>query len=239
MATSGADINSRNFLDYDSIKDDEKLNGGLLSFEKQDDGSYLIKKDGESTGYYTTGLAAGLYMKTLVSGVSKEATAKEQSKVKNSVDTIRNIEGNQENSSSKGKKIINNIENGFSNIVDKGKDNAQNLKMNVSSKDIRGETRTIDEFKPDRIPDSSSTITGGYKKETYLGSNGTKSVFTTYNDNKQTMNIYDNSDKLLTSRSFDENGKQTEFVIFSYGQDTKAYTIKNGNLVEMHHSNVQ
>ncbi len=239
LATSGADINSRNFLDYDNIKDDEKLSGGLLSFEKQDDGSYLIKKDGESTGYYTTGLAAGLYMKTLVSGVSKEATAKEQAKVKNSVDTIRNIEGNQENSSSKGKKIINNIENGFSNIVDKGKDNAQNLKMNVSSKDIRGETRTIDEFKPDRIPDSSSTITGGYKKETYLGSNGTKSVFTTYNDNKQTMNIYDNSDKLLTSRSFDENGKQTEFVIFSYGQDTKAYTIKNGNLVEMHHSNVQ
>lgn len=53
------------------------------------------------------------------------------------------------------------------------------------------------------------------------------------------MNIYDNSDKLLTSRSFDENGKQTEFVMFSYGQDTKAYTIKNGNLVEMHHSNAQ
>ena len=72
LATSGAAANSRNFLDYDSIKDDEKLTGGLLTFEKQDDGSYLIKKDGESTGYYTTGLAAGLYVNTLLTTLAKE-----------------------------------------------------------------------------------------------------------------------------------------------------------------------
>ena len=127
LATSGADINSRNFLDYDSIKDDEKLNGGLLSFEKQDDGSYLIKKDGESTGYYTTGLAAGLYMKTLVSGVSKEATTKYQAKVKNSVDTKNNIEGNQEKSSLKGEEALNNVKKGFSSIVDETKENFKNF----------------------------------------------------------------------------------------------------------------
>lgn len=127
LATSGVDINSRNFLDYDSIKDDEKLNGGLLSFEKQDDGSYLIKKDGESTGYYTTGLAAGLYMKTLVSGVSKEATTKYQAKVKNSVDTKNNIEGNQEKSSLKGEEALNNVKKGFSSIVDETKENFKNF----------------------------------------------------------------------------------------------------------------
>lgn len=90
LATSGSDINSRNFLDYDSIKDDEKLNGGLLSFEKQDDGSYLIKKDGESTGYYTTGLAAGLYMKTLTTTVGNEykAFSSAASKFYDSTDTI-------------------------------------------------------------------------------------------------------------------------------------------------------
>ena len=91
LATSGADINSRNFLDYDSIKDDEKLNGGLLSFEKQDDGSYLIKKDGESTGYYTTGLAAGLYMKTLTTTVGKEYKASLSSATSKLSDSVENL----------------------------------------------------------------------------------------------------------------------------------------------------
>ncbi len=92
LATSGKDINSRNFLDYDSIKDDEKLNGGLLSFEKQDDGSYLIKKDGESTGYYTTGLAAALYMKTLTTTVENEykTFSSATSKFSDNADSIKN-----------------------------------------------------------------------------------------------------------------------------------------------------
>ena len=119
LATSGADINSRNFLDYDSIKDDEKLNGGLLSFEKQDDGSYLIKKDGESTGYYTTGLAAGLYMKTLVNG----ATAKEKEKVKNST----NIDDNQEKFPLKGEEAFNNVKKGISSIGNEIKENYKNF----------------------------------------------------------------------------------------------------------------
>ena len=96
LATNGKDINSRNFLDYDSIKDDEKLNGGLLSFEKQDDGSYLIKKDGESTGYYTTGLAAGLYMKTLTTTVENEykTFSSATSKFSDNADSIKdNITG--------------------------------------------------------------------------------------------------------------------------------------------------
>ena len=119
LATSGADINSRNFLDYDNIKDDEKLNGGLLSFEKQDDGSYLIKKDGESTGYYTTGLAAGLYIKTLVNG----ATAKEKEKVKNST----NIDDNQEKFPLQGEEAFNNVKQGITSIGNEIKENYKNF----------------------------------------------------------------------------------------------------------------
>ena len=66
-------------------------------------------------------------MKTLVSGVSKEATTKYQAKVKNSVDTKNNIEGNQEKSSLKGEEALNNVKKGFSSIVDETKENFKNF----------------------------------------------------------------------------------------------------------------
>ncbi len=116
LATSGADINSRNFLDYDNIKDDEKLSGGLLSFEKQDDGSYLIKKDGESTGYYTTGLAAGLYMKTLVTGVRNEAIASTTN----------------DKLPLKGEEALNNIKKGVSKTFDETKQNYKNFTEGIT-----------------------------------------------------------------------------------------------------------
>ena len=116
LATSVADINSRNFLDYDNIKDDEKLNGGLLSFEKQDDGSYLIKKDGESTGYYTTGLAAGLYMKTLVTGVRNEAIASTTN----------------DKLPLKGEEALNNIKKGVSKTFDETKQNYKNFTEGIT-----------------------------------------------------------------------------------------------------------
>ena len=220
LATSGADINSRNFLDYDNIKDDEKLNGGLLSFEKQDDGSYLIKKDGESTGYYTTGLAAGLYMKTLVNG----ATAKEKEKVKNST----NIDDNQEKFPLKGEEALNNVKKGFSSIVDETQDNAQNLKMSISAKDLSGETRTIDEFKPTRTPDSVSTVRGT-TTETYLMDNGNKLIFEK-SGLSQIMSVVDKKDYPLARRFFDKSGKQSTLYLYNYNKD-EYYTVQNGKLI--------
>ena len=282
LATSGKDINSRNFLDYDSIKDDEKLNGGLLSFEKQDDGSYLIKKDGESTGYYTTGLAAGLYMKTLTTTVENEykTFSSATSKFSDNADSIKNnttgsskenlnsdkidlkeeeirihkanesANKNTGTSSSKGNLNSDKIDlkeeeirihkanesaNKESGNYSKSEQTATTKTANsyVTTEDLSGKTRTIDEFKPKTKPDSYSAISGVAKKETYLESNGNKSVFTTYKDNKQSMNVYDKNNNILASRTFDETGKQTGFVVYSYGDEKKAYTVKNGSLIEL------
>lgn len=72
VATSGEDIKKRNFIDFDKFMKDSNLSSSKLTFEKQEDGSYLIKKDGQSTGYYTTGLAAAFYMKTLKRAIETE-----------------------------------------------------------------------------------------------------------------------------------------------------------------------
>ena len=271
LATNGSDINSRNFLDYDSIKDDEKLNGGLLSFEKQDDGSYLIKKDGESTGYYTTGLAAGLYMKTLTTTVGKEYKASLSSATSKLSDSVENLNSDKidlkeeeirihkvNESANKNTGTSSSKENLNSDKIDLKEEEIRIHKANesankesgnyskseqtattktansyVTTEDLSGKTRTIDEFKPKTKPDSYSAISGVAKKETYLGSNGNKSVFTTYKDNKQSMNVYDKNNNILASRTFDETGKQTGFVVYSYGDEKKAYTVKNGSLIEL------
>ncbi|MDD5826992.1 MAG: hypothetical protein PUD25_04415 [Bacilli bacterium] len=64
LATSGEDINNRNFVNYSDIKDNGLANT-KLSFVLQDDGSYKVYSNGEETEFYTTGLAAAFYQKTL------------------------------------------------------------------------------------------------------------------------------------------------------------------------------
>ena len=72
LAVSGDLINNRDFLDFNQIKTDPNLQGGVLTFEKQDDGTYKVLKNGGGTGYYTTGLAAAFYMKTLSNTLKSE-----------------------------------------------------------------------------------------------------------------------------------------------------------------------
>lgn len=64
LATSGEDINNRNFINYSDIKDNGLANT-KLSFVLQDDGSYRVYSNGKETEFYTTGLAAAFYQKTL------------------------------------------------------------------------------------------------------------------------------------------------------------------------------
>lgn len=64
LATSGEDINNRNFINYSDIKDNGLANT-KLSFVLQDDGSYRVHSNGKETEFYTTGLAAAFYQKTL------------------------------------------------------------------------------------------------------------------------------------------------------------------------------
>ena len=64
LATSGEDINNRNFVNYSDIKDNGLANT-KLSFVLQDDGSYKVYSNEEETEFYTTGLAAAFYQKSL------------------------------------------------------------------------------------------------------------------------------------------------------------------------------
>ncbi len=64
LATSGEDINNRNFINYSDIKDNGLANT-KLSFVLQDDGSYKIYSNDKETEFYTTGLAAAFYQKSL------------------------------------------------------------------------------------------------------------------------------------------------------------------------------
>ena len=202
IATSGTDINSRNFLDYDSIKDDEKLSGGLLSFEKQEDGSYLIKKDGESTGYYTTGLAAGLYMKTLVTGVSKETIAKEQAKIKNSVETMKNTQHKKDSSvTSKNETSpttkADNKTSSESDTID-GDDMVQKYHEQSIEK-LEQEEQYKLESGPANI---GETILETYKGE----KNGTLKIINTYDNGSKVIDYRDKTGNKLYTKKLNSDG---------------------------------
>ena len=202
LATSGADINSRNFLDYDNIKDDEKLSGGLLSFEKQEDGSYLIKKDGESTGYYTTGLAAGLYMKTLVTGVSKETIAKEQAKIKNSVETMKNTQHKKDSSvTSKNETSpttkADNKTSSESDTID-GDDMVQKYHEQSIEK-LEQEEQYKLESGPANI---GETILETYKGE----KNGTLKIINTYDNGSKVIDYRDKTGNKLYTKKLNSDG---------------------------------
>ena len=75
LATNGEDINNRNFIDYNDIKDNG-LSNTRLTFVLQDDGSYRVYSNGKETEFYTTGLAAAFYQKTLKREVQKTYSSK-------------------------------------------------------------------------------------------------------------------------------------------------------------------
>jgi|GEM_PF-5799808 len=65
LAKSSEDLKKRNYIDYDTFKNDANFSSGKLSFELQEDGSYLVLSNGKTTGYYTSGLTAALYLDTI------------------------------------------------------------------------------------------------------------------------------------------------------------------------------
>ena len=110
LAKSGDDLKHRNFIDYETFKNDANFSSGKLSFELQKDGSYLVKSNGESTGYYTSGLTAALYLDTIRTVMTangeevadlphnKSNTISEtiSSAVENAVDRFKNTKGKAE-----------------------------------------------------------------------------------------------------------------------------------------------
>ena len=125
LAVSGDLVNNRDFLDFDQIKTDPNLQGGVLTFEKQDDGTYKVLKNGGGTGYYTTGLAAAFYMKTLVTTVKNEKIASTTN----------------DKLPLKGEEALNNIKKGVSNTFDETKQNYKNFIVGTTK--ARGKVNSL------------------------------------------------------------------------------------------------
>ena len=89
LATNGEDINNRNFIDYNDIKDNG-LSNTRLTFVLQDDGSYRVYSNGKETEFYTTGLAAAFYQKTLKREVQKTYSSKSGNNQTNSKENNSN-----------------------------------------------------------------------------------------------------------------------------------------------------
>ena len=113
LAVSGDLVNNRNFLDFDQIKTDPNLQGGVLTFEKQDDGTYKVLKNGGGTGYYTTGLAAAFYMKTLVRANNQISQQKTEISVKDTIPEQKSV-----NSENYNNHKIENLQSDFESIKD-------------------------------------------------------------------------------------------------------------------------
>ena len=113
LAVSGDLINNRDFLDFDQIKTDPNLQGGVLTFEKQDDGTYKVLKNGGGTGYYTTGLAAAFYMKTLVRANNQISQQKTEISVKDTIPEQKSV-----NSENYNNHKIENLQSDFESIKD-------------------------------------------------------------------------------------------------------------------------
>ena len=113
LAVSGDLVNNRNFLDFNQIKKDSNLQGGALTFEKQDDGTYKVLKNGGETGYYTTGLAAAFYMKTLVRANNQTSQQKTKINVKDTIPEQKSVT-NEKYSNHK----IENLQSDFESIKD-------------------------------------------------------------------------------------------------------------------------
>ena len=209
LATSGADINSRNFLDYTSIKDDEKLSGGLLSFEKQDDGSYLIKKNGESTGYYTTGLAAGLYMKTLETAVGKDYVVGEAKKIKNSVDTMNNIQ--HKNTSSSSSTVTTNDSKSETSTTTKENTNTSSesntvVGDNLTQKYHEQSIEKLEQEEQYKLESGPANI-GETILETYKGEkNGTFKIINTYDNGSKVIDYRDKTGNKLYTKKLNSDG---------------------------------
>ena len=252
LAVSGDLVNNRDFLDFNQIKKDSNLQGGVLTFEKQEDGTYKVLKNGGETGYYTTGLAAAFYMKTLTTSVVSENKTKISALENEAIDKLEDISENTPNIKSgtytkaaskatekkENTQATNNVSTGFekikqgvSNTFDETKENISNMRKVIDEKDLSGKTRTIDEFKTSSNLTSSSNTSFGTKEE-YYNSDGTKSIFKPAEFSTDTvMEQYSKNGNLLSVRHFDETGKQTTALF--YNESTgQPYRIYKGNIVE-------
>lgn len=229
LATNGEDINNRNFIDYNDIKDNG-LSNTRLTFVLQDDGSYRVYSNGKETEFYTTGLAAAFYQKTLKREVQKTYSSKS---------------GNNQTNSSKS---------GNRNIGTKNTDNTKKLPDGIIQKTIaksgKSEVRLITGSHNSQIclNDSGKSITPSndaiesiksmehsISKNEGINLSKSSSVEMINQDGSITKYYYNSNDKnqLVRVISTDKNGIQQSFL------DNKDYAEKFSQISNLKEGNTR
>ena len=229
LATNGEDINNRNFIDYNDIKDNG-LSNTRLTFVLQDDGSYRVYSNGKETEFYTTGLAAAFYQKTLKREVQKTYSSKS---------------GNNQTNSSKS---------GNRNIGTKNTDNTKKLPDGRIQKTIaksgKSEVRLITGSHNSQIclNDSGKSITPSndaiesiksmehsISKNEGINLSKSSSVEMINQDGSITKYYYNSNDKnqLVRVISTDKNGIQQSFL------DNKDYAEKFSQISNLKEGNTR
>lgn len=162
LAKSSEDLKNRNYIDYDTFKNDANFSSGKLSFELQEDGSYLVKSNGESTGYYTSGLTAALYLDTVRTVMkdngeevadlpyNKSNTMEEKIKdaAKDVIDGVKNIKGKVESAAT-----IVNEKLAEAGVNSQTSDDSKNIQVVFSNFDKSSEPYVEAKFASENIND--------------------------------------------------------------------------------------
>ena len=126
LAKSIEDLKNRN---YDTFKNDANFSSGKLSFELQEDGSYLVKSNGESTGYYTSGLTAALYLDTV------------RTVMKDNGEEVADLPYNKSNTMNENiKNVAKDVIDGVKNIKDKAETAATIVNEKLAETGINSQT---------------------------------------------------------------------------------------------------
>ncbi len=238
LATNGEDINNRNFIDYNDIKDNG-LSNTRLTFVLQDDGSYRVYSNGKETEFYTTGLAAAFYQKTLKREVQKTYSSKSENNQTNLSKSGNNQINSQENNSNKMKiKDGSNIVNAddVSNSVKEEIAEYSRVCGNSSSSDsqkVAAYNKLSSEAKS--IVDGETTVFSGKSTSQYTstGNQASSNTTTTNNATSDYSYIIDNKQDIVVPKGknlyVNEEKLTGDDYTLKYDTDTNKYRLVKSN----------
>lgn len=198
LATSGEDINNRNFINYSDIKDNG-LSNTRLTFVLQDDGSYRVYSNGKETEFYTTGLAAAFYQKTLKREVQKTYSSKSGNNQTNSSKS-----GNR-NIGTKNTDNTKTLPDGSIQKTSTAKDGSKKIEINGSF-----DGKSFFNKDGENITPSNDLLQQIEKYEKSKNISSTTSIEVVKQDGSITKYYYDirNNNKLVNVCSFNKTGTE-------------------------------
>lgn len=222
LAKSGDNLKKRNYIDYDTFKNDSNFSSGKLSFELQEDGSYLVLSNGKSTGYYTSGLTAALYldtMRTTMKGNNEEVPnlsyvhTKDDSN-KSIAKTVKDTIGDVAGKVSDGIKTVGDKAGVAATVINEALEQAES--QNQTASNNGGVEITYDRF------DESST---SYVDEKFRSSDSDTQQFISNISNYEDYSIPEG--KSL----YDESGNviANSGDVLSFDENASSYVVKNSS----------